>query len=99
MLRNFDTAADSDAAAAAVHFLRACEAVRVYKRKNGPISGVNLNISICSFYRFDVPNFFNLKRLWARTGSTDPTVTVRGLDATVARTSTLACPFYRAIAL
>ena len=29
----------------------------------------------------------------------DPTVTVHGLDATVARTSTLACSFYRAIAL
>ena len=41
-----------------MQFLRACEAVRVYKRKNGPISGVNLNISICSFYQFDVPNFF-----------------------------------------
>ena len=38
-------------------FLRACEAVRVYKRKNGRISEISKKISIRSFYQY-VPNFF-----------------------------------------
>ena len=39
-------------------FLRACEAVRVYKRKNGRISEISEKMRSCSFYRFDVLNFF-----------------------------------------
>ena len=38
-------------------FLRACEAMQAYKRKNGPISAVSLLMSICSVYRYDCRTF------------------------------------------
>ena len=61
--------------------------MRVYKRKNGRISEISKKMRSCSFYRFDVPNFFqNCDAMVTefKAEVADPTVTVRSPDTTVA---------------